>query len=51
MHHFDELQGQPKKFWWATTAVGLATALVLFVYDRVVRPTEAKPEANAASSS
>ncbi len=50
MHHFDEVQGQPKKFWWATTAVGLATAVVLLIYDRVVRPTEAKPEANAAGT-
>ncbi len=38
LHHFGELQKQPYKVWWAVTAVGLATAALLFVYDRLVKP-------------
>jgi len=48
MHQFGEVQGQPRKFWWAVTAVGLATALLLWIYDRVVRPTQAQPETKTA---
>jgi POT family proton-dependent oligopeptide transporter len=37
MHRFAEVQNQPHLFWWSTTAVGLATAVVLWIYDRTVR--------------
>jgi len=37
MHRFAEVQNQPHRFWWSTTAVGLATAVVLWIYDRMVR--------------
>ena len=40
VHHFGEVQHQPERTWWAVTAVGIATAAALFVYDRVVRPAE-----------
>src|SRR5262249_7544191 len=36
MHQYAEVQNQPQRFWWATTAVGLATAALLWIYDRVV---------------
>ncbi|HET7205856.1 MAG TPA: MFS transporter [Terriglobales bacterium] len=36
MHHFGELQHQPARMWWAVTAVGLVTAALLWIYDRVV---------------
>ncbi len=49
MHRFAEVQNQPGKFLWATTAVGLATALVLWIYDRIVRPTQAEPKAAPAA--
>ncbi len=41
MHQFAEVQNQPAKFWWAITAIGLLTAALLWVYDRVVKPGEA----------
>jgi POT family proton-dependent oligopeptide transporter len=37
MHHFGEVRNQPERMWWVVTALGLATAAALWVYDRVVR--------------
>jgi len=45
MHRFAEVQNQPHLFWWATTAVGLATAAVLWIYDRMVGARTATPPA------
>jgi predicted MFS family arabinose efflux permease len=39
MHHFGEVQQQPARIWWTVTGVGLATAVVLWTYDRIVRTT------------
>jgi proton-dependent oligopeptide transporter, POT family len=36
-HHFGEVTHQPERMWWAVTGVGVATALLLWVYDRLVR--------------
>jgi len=36
MHHFGEVQHQPARVWWTTTAVGMVTAVLLWIYDRVV---------------
>lgn len=44
LHRFGEVQHQPYKFWWATTAVGLATAVALWAYDRIMRPAQAPAE-------
>jgi MFS family permease len=37
LHHFGEVTHQPGRIWLAIMAVGLATALLLFVYDRFVQ--------------
>ncbi len=42
MHHFGELQHQPQRAWYAITAVGAVTAILLWIYDRVVRPESQK---------
>lgn len=39
MHHFGEVQHQPQRVWWTVTAVGMATAMLLWIYDRVVART------------
>jgi proton-dependent oligopeptide transporter, POT family len=39
MHHFGEVTHQPERMWWVVTAVGLATAAALWIYDRAVRTT------------
>ena len=37
VHHFGEVAHQPARIWWSITVVGMATAVVLWIYDRVVR--------------
>jgi POT family proton-dependent oligopeptide transporter len=40
LHRFGEVQHRPEMFLWALTAIGLATTFLLWVYDRVVKPSE-----------
>jgi len=41
LHHFGELAHQPQRAWWVMTGIGLATALALWIYDRILTPTDA----------
>ena len=41
LHEFGEVQHQPQRIWWVVTGIGMATAVALFVYDRVVKPADA----------
>src|SRR6202795_1137507 len=43
VHHFGEVQHRPDRIWWAVTGVGLLTALLLLIYDRVVKPGSTVP--------
>jgi proton-dependent oligopeptide transporter, POT family len=36
LHHFGEVAHQPARIWWAVTAVGVATAALLWIYDKNV---------------
>jgi dipeptide/tripeptide permease len=36
VHHFGEVAHQPGRIWWSVTGVGIATAVALWVYDKVV---------------
>jgi POT family proton-dependent oligopeptide transporter len=50
LHHFGEVQHRPKMFLWALTAIGIATTVLLWIYDRIVKPsgkTEPKETARA----
>lgn len=38
LHHFGEVEHHPQRVWWAVTAVGVFTALLLAIYDRIVAP-------------
>jgi hypothetical protein len=38
MHHFGEVMHQPQRVWWVISSVGVLTALLLWMYDRVVKP-------------
>jgi proton-dependent oligopeptide transporter, POT family len=40
LHYFGEVRHQPQLFWWALTAIGILTTLLLLLYDRIVKPTE-----------
>ena len=41
MHHFGEVQHRPAFAWCVITSVGIATALLLWIYDKTLRPTPA----------
>lgn len=36
IHHYGEVTHQPQRIWWAVTAVGLLTTLLLWIYDRTI---------------
>lgn len=38
LHFFGEVQGRPERSWYVITGVGVLTAFLLFVYDRIVKP-------------
>ncbi len=40
MRHFGEELHQPELVWWSVIAVGIATTLLLWIYDRLVRRDE-----------
>jgi proton-dependent oligopeptide transporter, POT family len=37
-HHYGEVVNQPAKMWWMFTAVGVVTAVLLWIYDKAFRP-------------
>jgi len=39
MHQYAEVAHQPQRAWYAIVGVGLLTTLLLWVYDRVVKPS------------
>jgi len=38
MHQFGEVQQHPERAWWVITGVGILTSLLLWIYDRFVKP-------------
>ena len=40
LHYFGEQMGKPEYAWYAITLVGLVTTMLLWIYDRIVRPVE-----------
>jgi POT family proton-dependent oligopeptide transporter len=42
MHHYAEIEHHPAQAWYVITAVGVLTAFLLLIYDRLLKPTEAK---------
>jgi len=43
MHHFGEVAHHPERAWWAISTVGFATALLLWIYDRAIKPAAQEP--------
>ncbi len=37
IHHFGEVQHRPERIWWAVSGVGVATAALLWIYDKTLR--------------
>jgi proton-dependent oligopeptide transporter, POT family len=40
LHHFGEVQHRPQLFLWALTAIGMTTTLLLWIYDRLLKPSD-----------
>jgi len=43
IHYFGEVKHQPAGMWWVIIAVGVLTALLLWVYDKAMMPKAADP--------
>jgi proton-dependent oligopeptide transporter, POT family len=41
MHYFGEVVHHPERVWWVITGVGVLTAFLLLLYDRIVKPSQA----------
>jgi MFS family permease len=41
IHYYGEVKHQPSGMWWIITAVGLLTAALLWIYDKVIMPKSA----------
>ena len=39
LHYFGEVQGKPQLTWYVIAGVGAVTALLLLIYDRIVKPS------------
>jgi dipeptide/tripeptide permease len=44
IHHFGEVRHYPTGIWWVVSTVGVVTAFLLFLYDKMLKPA---PEINA----
>jgi dipeptide/tripeptide permease len=51
IHHFGEVMHQPGRMWWVVTGVGIATALLLWIYERYVRATAGPTPSSSGSAS
>ena len=40
IHHYGEVMNQPEKIWWVVTGIGVATALLLWIYDKTFAPKD-----------
>jgi len=39
IRHFGQVAHQPERIWWSITAVGVATAVLLWIYDKTLMPS------------
>jgi proton-dependent oligopeptide transporter, POT family len=44
IHYFGEVKHQPQLIWWSVVSVGVATALLLWIYDRILKPVQAEAQ-------
>jgi proton-dependent oligopeptide transporter, POT family len=40
MHHYAEIEHHPAQAWYVITGVGVLTAALLLLYDRLLKPTD-----------
>jgi dipeptide/tripeptide permease len=41
LHYYGEVRHQPNMIWWVVTAIGVGTTLLLWIYDKTLRPKSA----------
>jgi proton-dependent oligopeptide transporter, POT family len=41
LHHFGEVVHQPQQMWWVISGVGILATLLMWIYDKVVKPVAA----------
>jgi len=46
LHEFGDVLHQPQRMWWVVTAVGLAGAVLMLIYNRAFKPGQAAPAAD-----
>ena len=42
LHQFGDVLHRPQQMWWVVTAVGIAGAVLMLIYDRVFKPGQAR---------
>jgi dipeptide/tripeptide permease len=50
IHHYGEVKHQPGMMWVVITAIGVLTALLLWIYDKFVLPKDTGPTSSVAAS-
>lgn len=50
MHHFGEVKQNPTAIWWVVCAVGVGTGILLWIYDKTVKPASTTQMSEAAKS-
>jgi dipeptide/tripeptide permease len=50
LRHFVEVERRPERVWWAVCGIGLATAICLEIYDRLVKPAAADASASSQTA-
>ncbi len=45
VHHYGEVLHRPRQVWWVLAAIGFATTVLLWIYNRIVRPGATAPSA------
>lgn len=38
VHYYGEVLHRPERMWWIITAIGVATTLLMWLYDKIVKP-------------
>ena len=42
VHYFGDVLHRPQQMWWVVSAIGFATALLMWIYNRLFKPTAAE---------
>jgi proton-dependent oligopeptide transporter, POT family len=49
-HHYGEVVKQPEMIWWWVTGIGVTTAVLLFIYDKLLAPKNGSDPAVAKAA-